>query len=122
MQANNVNSVISVIPVKNFEESLRWYKKLFGRDPDVVPMEGIAEWQIVESAWIQVSIDPENAGSTTVVLGVNDVEAQCKTCSEACVPVGDVVEYPGVIKMAEAVDPDGNKISFVQDISDSTSD
>ncbi|UDL03435.1 VOC family protein [Marinobacter sp. CA1] len=122
MQANNINSVISVIPVKNFEESLNWYKKLFGRDPDVVPMEGIAEWQVVESAWIQVSIDPENAGSTTVVLGVNDVEAQCKTCSEANVPVGDVVEYPGVIKMAEAVDPDGNKISFVQDISDSSSD
>ncbi len=89
-------------------------------DPDVVPMEGIAEWQLVENAWIQVSIDPERAGNTTVVIGVNDVEVQRKTCLDANVPVGDIVEYPDVIKMVEIIDPDGNKIAFVQDISNAS--
>jgi predicted enzyme related to lactoylglutathione lyase len=117
MSIPNINSVISVIPVKDFEKAFEWYKKLFGRDPDIVPMEGIAEWQLVENAWIQVSIDPERAGNTTVVVGVNDVEAQCKIYSEANFLVGEIVEYSELIKMAEIIDPEGNKISFVQDIS-----
>ena len=117
MPTQNINSVISVIPVKDFELALEWYTKLFGRDPDVVPMEGIAEWKLVENAWIQVSIDSERAGSTTVVVGVNDVEVQCKYFSDANFPIGEIVEYPEIIKMAEIIDPEGNKISFVQDIS-----
>ncbi len=117
MLNHNINSVISVIPVKNFEEALDWYKSLFGRDPDVVPMEGIAEWQIVENAWIQVGIDPDRAGNTTVVVGVNDVEAQRKICLDANLSIGEIEEYPGLIKIAEISDPEGNKIAFVQDIS-----
>jgi predicted enzyme related to lactoylglutathione lyase len=120
MSTQNIKSVISVLPVKDFEAALNWYKKLLGRDPDVVPMEGIAEWQLVENGWIQVSTDAERAGCTTVVLEVNDLEAQCKACSDADVSIGEIVEYPEVIKMVEITDPEGNKISFVQDISNSS--
>jgi predicted enzyme related to lactoylglutathione lyase len=31
--------------------------------------------------------------------------------------LGEVVEYTGIVKMADAIDPDGNRITFVQDIS-----
>ena len=120
MSDENINSVISVIPVKNFQESLTWYKRLIGRDPDVVPMEGIAEWQIVGNAWIQVAIDPDRAGNTTLGICVNDLEAQCKTCSVSNLPIGEIEEYPEIIKMAEIIDPEGNKISFVQDISNNS--
>ena len=117
MSDKNINSMISVIPVKNFQQSLTWYKKLIGRDPDIVPMEGIAEWLIVENAWIQVTIDPDRAGNTTLVICVNDLEAQCKTFSASNLPIGKIEEYPEIIKMAEIIDPEGNKISFLQDIS-----
>lgn len=117
MSIQNINSVISVIPVKNFELALEWYKKLFERDPDVVPMEGIAEWRLVGNAWVQVSIDPERAGSTTVVIVVNDVEAQRRALSDTGLLIGEIIEYPEIIKMAEIIDLEGNKISFVQDIS-----
>ena len=39
------------------------------------------------------------------------------TVAEANVSLGEVVEYPEIIKMADVVDPDGNKVTFVQDIS-----
>jgi len=120
MSDENINSVISVIPVNNFQESLTWYKRLIGRDPDVVPMEGIAEWQIVGNAWVQVAIDPDRAGNTTLVICVNDLEAQCKSCSASNLPIGEIEEYPEIIKMAEIIDPEGNKISFVQDISNNS--
>ncbi|PHR74452.1 MAG: hypothetical protein COA66_01280 [Arcobacter sp.] len=121
MPSKNINSVISVIPVKNFELALEWYQKLFEREPDLVPMEGIAEWQLLENAWIQVSIDLERAGSTTVVIVVNDLESKCKVILDANLPIGEIVEYPEVIKMAEIIDKEGNKISFVQDISNDPS-
>lgn len=117
MSSRNINSVISVIPVNDFEKALSFYIKLFGRDPDIVPMEGIAEWQLIENAWIQVSINPERAGTATVVVGVNEIEAQCEECISATLSIGDIVEYPGIIKMAEINDPEGNTIAFVQDIS-----
>jgi len=39
---------------------------------------------------------------------------------DANVPIGEIIEYPEVIKMAEVIDEEGNKISFVQDISDNS--
>ncbi|MBC3832319.1 VOC family protein [Undibacterium amnicola] len=110
-------NVTSVVPVKDFEASFSWYQTFFGREPDVVPMEGIAEWQFAENAWVQVSVDPDRAGSTSVALCVKDVEAQRTALTSLHLAVGEIVEYPDIIKMVEIVDPDGNKISFVQNLS-----
>ena len=58
MSCSNIYSVIAVVPVKNQDKAVGWYKKLPGRDADVVPMEGVAEWQLAENAWLQVTADP----------------------------------------------------------------
>ena len=118
MSSSNINSVIAVVPVKNQDAAVGWYKKLFGRDADIVPMEGVAEWQLAENAWIQVTADPERAGTATAIIGVNDIEVQCSACAASNVSHGEVVEIPEIIKMVEVIDPDGNKVVFVQDISD----
>ena len=118
MSSSNINSVIAVVPVKDQDTAVGWYKKLFGRDADIVPMEGVAEWQLAENAWIQVTADPERAGTATAIIGVNDIEVQCSACTTSNVSYGEVVKYPGLIKMVEVIDPDGNKVVFVQDISD----
>ena len=117
MSSSNIDSVIAVVPVKDYYTAVEWYKKLLGRDADVVPVEGVSEWQLSEHAWLQVGTDPERAGNTTVTIGVNDIDAQCSDLAEANVPHGEVVEYPEIIKMVEVIDPSGNKIVFVQDIS-----
>ncbi len=114
---SNIVNVVAVVPVKDHEKSVAWYSKLLGREPDLVPDEGVAEWQLADNAWIQVGLDEPHAGHTTVVIGVNDIDAQRLTCEKAGVPLGEIVEYPEIIKMAEASDPEGNKIAFVQDLS-----
>lgn len=116
---SSINSVVAVIPVKSFDDASAWYETLLGRKPDLVPVEEVAEWQLVEGAWLQVSTDPDRAGGTTVVIGVDDIEQQRRLCEDAGIMLSDVQEYPGVIKMAEVCDPDGNKVSFVEDISTS---
>lgn len=117
MSKTNINSVIAVVSVKDQDTSVRWYKKLLGREADLVPDEGVAEWQLAENAWLQVTTEPEHAGGSTVIIGVNDVEVQQRACVEAGVSVGEVVEYPDLVKLIEVVDPDGNKVAFTQDIS-----
>ena len=117
MSNTNINNVVAVISVKDQQSAVGWYTRLLGREADVVPMDGVAEWLLADNAWLQVGIDPERAGYTTVIIGVNDIDVQRSFCEKAGVPLGEVVEIPQTIKMAETADPDGNKVVFVQDIS-----
>lgn len=84
------------------------------------PSGRFSQWQLADSVWLQVTADSERAGTSTVIVGVNDIEAQCRAFAEANVPHTEVVEYPGIIKMIEFIDPDGNKLAFIQDISSSS--
>lgn len=115
MSESNFASVVAVLPVTAHAEAVKWYQNWIGRAPDVEPMDGIAEWQLAENAWIQVTVDPESAGRTTAVVGVKDIDAQRSACAAAEVAVGEVIDH-GVVKTAEAVDPAGNKIVFVQEV------
>lgn len=117
MSSDNITSVVAVLPVKDHAKAVAWYATLLGREADVVPDESVAEWQLAENAWVQVGADPEQAGGTTVVIGVRDLEAQRGFCVEAGVKLGETVEYPQIIKMAETRDPAGNRIVFVEDLS-----
>ena len=112
-----LHSVIAVVPVTNQVEAVTWYKALLGRDADVVPTDDVAEWELAPGAWLQVTTEPERAGNTTVVLVVSDIDTQRAACSEANVVLGALTEYPGIVKTVDAADPDGNKVTFVQDMS-----
>ena len=117
MSNTNITNVIAVVPVQDYARATIWYAKLLGRKADLVPVDDVAEWQLADNAWLQVGTDPERAGNTTVVIGVVDIQVQHGLCTKADVSIGEIVEYPDVIKMAETIDPDGNKVVFVQDIS-----
>ncbi len=115
MSESNLTSVVAVLPVSDHGEAVKWYQNWIGRAPDVEPVEGVAEWQLAENAWIQVAADPGSAGRTTAVVGVQDLEAQRSACAAVAVAVGEVVDH-GVVRTATAVDPAGNEIVFVQEV------
>ncbi|WP_154794088.1 VOC family protein [Occultella kanbiaonis] len=121
MTESMLTSVISVLPVTDHAAATAWYGRWIGRGPDVEPMEGIAEWQLAENAWIQVSADPESAGRTTVVIGVADVDVQRTGCEAAGVPWGEIDDY-GVVRTAEGSDPAGNRVVFVQEVAEPSDD
>jgi hypothetical protein len=105
----NVNAVL---PVTDHAAAVAWYKQWIGRGPDVEPMEGVAEWQIADNAWIQVSLDPDSAGKTSVVVGVDDIDEHVASLASAGITAGDIQDYD-FIKLTEIVDPSGNKVNFV---------
>lgn len=117
MANTNITNMVAVVPVKDHRKATGWYTKLLGREADLVPADDVAEWQLADNAWLQVGADRERAGYTTVIIGVHDIDSQRSFCEKAGISIGEVVEYPEIIKMAETVDPDGNKVVFVQDIS-----
>lgn len=117
MSSSNIINVVAVVPVRDYPKAAAWYGRLLGREADVLPADEVAEWKLAENAWLQVSTDPDHAGGTTVVIGVADIDVQRSFCAKVGSPLGDVVEYPSVIKMAEVSDPEGNRVVFVQDIS-----
>lgn len=107
--------MIGVLPVIDHSAATAWYAKLFGRAADVEPAEGVAEWQIAENAWVQVSADPEPAGRTTLVIGVTDLDAHLADCLAVGIVISEVSDY-GFIRTADVTDPAGNTILFVQNI------
>lgn len=71
---NNIN-VYANVPVADHVAATAWYARLFGREADSWPMDGLAEWDITATGSLQVSEDAEQAGTATVTLGVYDLEA-----------------------------------------------
>jgi glyoxylase I family protein len=71
-----INHVLAVIPVSDLEASSVWYQKLFDRAPDNNPMPSLVEWHVTENGWLQVFVDPEQAGNTSANLAVDDLAAE----------------------------------------------
>ena len=71
-----VANVLAVLMVDDFETAAAWYERFFGREPDRRPMASCAEWQLASGGSVQVFGSPEGAGGSTVVLGVDDVDAR----------------------------------------------
>lgn len=117
MSNSNYSSVVSVLHVSDHAKAVEWYSRWLGREPDLTPDEGVAEWKIAENAWIQVAAapSPDIAGKGTIVCGVHDLDKQRSTCEGTGVPLGETQDY-GFIKLASLTDPSGNTVMFVQEV------
>ncbi|WP_026460369.1 VOC family protein [Schaalia suimastitidis] len=109
---SHVTSLISIFPVKDLETSLAWYRKWLG-DPDVIPMEGIAEYHVTETAWLQLS--QEEGNPTSLVLGVDDIKKVQEELASNGLEPSDLMDWE-VVLTCYIDDPDGNRISFAQEV------
>lgn len=49
-----INVVFTGIAVENYPAACRWYERLLGRPPDMLPKEIEAAWQLSDTAWMYV--------------------------------------------------------------------
>ena len=70
-----VTHVFADIPVADREVAVlvRAVRRPAGRPPDLVPNEDEAAWQMNETGWIYVIVDPGRAGSALHTLLVDDL-------------------------------------------------
>ncbi len=106
-------TVLAVVCVSDLEASRPWYEQLFGRPPDVTPMESLAEWKLTGDGWLQVFQDAERAGRSFLTLAVDDLDAQVAELAGRDL-ILEELPADAPMRLAQIKDPDGNQITFGQ--------
>ena len=101
--------------VSDHDGAVAWYERLFGRGPDRRPMDGLAEWQIIETACIQVFADASKAGQSVVTIGVDDLDQHVQIIASNGLEL-DRQTTPRGQQLGSLSDPDGNLIVFAEDL------
>lgn len=106
--------VLAVAPVREIGPAVAWYERLLGRAPDTTPMPGLADWHVSPDAWVQVFESPDHAGSALVNLGVDDLDRVLAELAGRGLPAGEVQPGSGLVRFAALHDPDGNRITLIE--------
>lgn len=64
------------VRVSDFEKGREWYKILLNKEPDFVPHEDFAEWELIPGCWLQVAKGEPAVGSGPLRLGVTQLEQE----------------------------------------------
>ena len=109
-----VTHVFAGIPVADRDAALRWYERLAGRAPDLVPNSREAAWRMNEAGWIYIVADPVRAGSAVNTLLVDDLDKHLAELEQRGIASAGVeIVGPGV-RQAIITDPDGNHLKLGQ--------
>ncbi|MFP7296902.1 VOC family protein [Neobacillus niacini] len=105
------------VRVTNFNKGLMWYKTLLNREPDFVPHEGFAEWELIPGCWLQVAEGTPANGSGPIRLGVLSIEEERNRMVEELnvdesFEIFSREEVP--VKWATFTDPWGNRLGFFE--------
>lgn len=106
--------------VSEFEKGQHWYTTLLKRDPDFIPHEGFAEWELLPGCWLQVAEGVPSIGSGPLRLGVESIENERnRILTELGVPFFELHAREEVpVKWATFSDPWGNQIGFFEYINE----
>jgi hypothetical protein len=88
-----------------------FYEALLGREPDLVPNDREAAWELREGAWICLIAGDERArpGDTLHTLLVGDLDAFLADAASRGVETGPL-EPVGGLRQSVISDPDGNRL------------
>lgn len=104
------------IRVLNFEKGLQWYQKWLRREPDFIPHEGFAEWELIPGSWLQVAEGQPTEGSGPIRLGVKNIEAERdRLLTELNVESFEIYSREEVpVRWATFTDPWGNRLGMFE--------
>nr|WP_314728259.1 VOC family protein [Bacillus sp. Marseille-Q3570] len=107
------------VRVTDFEKGMKWYGVLFNRQPDFIPHEGFAEWELLQGTWIQVAEGNPAIGNGPIRLGVTDIKAERqRLMDELAIELEQVNTREGVpAAWLTFEDSDGNLIGLFEDLS-----
>jgi glyoxylase I family protein len=108
-----IDHVLAVVPVSDIERASRWYEALFGRPADNRPMASLVEWQVVPGGWVQVTRDPDRAGSGLLNLAVDGLAAARDELAGRGLEPGEVQPVNKGVELLSLSDPDGNTVTLI---------
>ncbi|MBT2690577.1 VOC family protein [Bacillus sp. ISL-47] len=104
------------IRVSDIKEGQRWYETLLNKEPDFVPHEGFAEWELLPGCWLQVAEGLPSDRSGPIRLGVKDLEGERdRVMNQLRVEHFEIFSRKEVpVKWGTFTDPWGNGIGFFE--------
>lgn len=111
------NDIAAVVATSDYAAARSWYSRVVGREPDLEPVDGVAEWQIATNAWLQLVDEPARAGKSAVRFGVDSLDTQIANLKSLGIATVDPMVVADTVRILDIADPDGNEVSFVEDIS-----
>lgn len=104
------------VRVLDIEEGQKWYRVLIDREPDFIPHDGFAEWELIPGCWLQVAEGTSTEGNGPVRFGVTDIEAEQKRMKdELNVENFEIFSREEVpVKWGTFTDPWGNRLGFFE--------
>lgn len=106
-----IKRVLAGSTVSDLTVAEDWYTRLFGRQPDARPMEGLLEWHLADTFGIQVWADADRAGHSSTVLDESDLDALVIHLETAGIRHGGPQDVTAS-RILSLVDPDGNRLIF----------
>ncbi|WP_246709915.1 VOC family protein [Rhizobium laguerreae] len=108
-----IQGIYAALATTSIEEAERFYTRLFGREPDDRPMDGLIQWRNVAGANIQIFHNRENAGTGRLTIVVPEMDKARRSLEEMSVDLTD--ESKGDYgRIAQFADPDGNRITLAE--------
>lgn len=116
---NNYDGGLTLsIPVSDLDKSIAWYQKIFGFEL-LYKVDDIG-WCELQSSVKGVNVglsqvESPQPGGTTPTFGVKDIGAAVERLKSNDARLdGDVVTYPGMVKLMTFYDPDGNSLMLYE--------
>jgi hypothetical protein len=104
------------VRVPNMKEGQAWYGTLLNKQPDFLPHDGFAEWELLPGCWLQVAEGTPSMDSGPIRLGVADLQAEKERLIHLLgiedFSIHSRKEVP--VKWATFTDPWGNGIGLFQ--------
>ncbi len=110
-----VNRVLAGVAVSDVDAAVPWYEMLFGRPPDALPMEGLAEWHVPSGGVVQLFASSDRAGGSALTLDFAGLEQELAAMRERGLDPGDLDDTRSQsVLIATVTDPEGNAITLVE--------
>lgn len=104
------------VRVKEINEGIRWYQTLLNKQPDFIPHDGFAEWEIIPGCWLQVAEGKPTEECGPLRFGIEDLEEEknrlIKQLNINDFEIHSRGEVP--VKWGTFTDPWGNRIGFFE--------
>ena len=106
-------NVLAGIAVTDLEKAEVWYDNQFGRAADTRPMNELVEWKFPDGGWLQVFVNHNRAGHTSITLVETHFQRRLEELNALDIKILSVT--PGdKVKVCIVNDADGNQIVFAQ--------
>ncbi len=108
-----LTDLIAGVPVSDLHASMEWYRRFFGREPDLVAGDEIL-WDVRPGATLFIEPNPAAAGSGHITFTVTGLDELLEQLNAAGIEHEPIETYDNGVRHVSIPDPDGNLIAYAE--------